>query len=166
MRKIFTKQYARQEAVKYAKKWAFKRNPKYYNFDSVGGDCTSFVSQCIYAGSNVMNYSKNNGWYYNNGNDKSPSWSGVEFLYKFLVTNKGKGPVGKEIVIQDIEIGDIVQLSFDGIRYGHSLIVVKINGNKSLDNILIASHTDDSYERAVASYNFRKVRFIKIRGVN
>lgn len=24
-----------------------------------------------------MNYSKNNGWYYINGNNKSPSWTGV-----------------------------------------------------------------------------------------
>lgn len=54
-----------------------------------GGDCTSFASQCIYAGSKVMNYNKNNGWYYNSGNDKSSSWSGVEFLYNFLTTNKG-----------------------------------------------------------------------------
>ena len=42
--------------TEYANKWAFSRNPKYYNFDNIGGDCTSFVSQCILAGSNVMNY--------------------------------------------------------------------------------------------------------------
>ena len=75
--------YNRQNAYEYSKEWAYKRNPKYYNFDSVGGDCTSFISQCIYAGSKVMNYSKQNGWYYINGNNKSPSWSGVEFLYNF-----------------------------------------------------------------------------------
>ena len=72
------KPYNRPEAISYAKKWAFKRNPNYYNFDTVGGDCTSFVSQCIYAGSKVMNYQKDIGWYYINGNNKSPSWSGVE----------------------------------------------------------------------------------------
>ncbi len=54
------KQYERQKAIEYAKQWAFLRNPKYYNFDSVGGDCTSFISQCIYAGSNTMNFTKNN----------------------------------------------------------------------------------------------------------
>lgn len=37
-------EYYRQKAKEYAKKWAYGRNPKYYNFDSVGGDCTSFVS--------------------------------------------------------------------------------------------------------------------------
>ena len=61
-----------------------------------GGDCTNFVSQCIYAGSNVMNYDKNNGWYYNNTNDRAPSWSGVEFLYNFLTKNKGIRTIWKK----------------------------------------------------------------------
>ena len=38
-------EYNRQKAIEYAKKWAYGRNSNYYNFDSVGGDCTSFVSQ-------------------------------------------------------------------------------------------------------------------------
>ena len=84
--------YNRKKAIEYAQKWAYARNPKYYNFDSVGGDCTSFISQCLYAGTGVMNYNKHNGWYYINGNNKSPSWSGVEFLYKFLIENNGPGP--------------------------------------------------------------------------
>ena len=35
--------YDRQKAIQYAEKWAFSRNPKYYNFDAVGGDCTNFI---------------------------------------------------------------------------------------------------------------------------
>lgn len=107
-------EYNRQKAIEYAKKWAYGRNSNYYNFDSVGGDCTSFVSQCIYAGAKVMNYDKIKGWYYSSGNNKSPSWSGVEYLYKFLVNNKGVGPYGKEVGEESIQIGDIAQLSFDG----------------------------------------------------
>ena len=38
-----------------------------------------------------MNYNKNNGWYYINGNKKSPSWTGVEFLFRFLTSNKKEG---------------------------------------------------------------------------
>ena len=55
--------YNRKNVYEYAKKWAYGRNPRYYNFDPVGGDCTNFVSQCIYAGYGQMNYDKNNGWY-------------------------------------------------------------------------------------------------------
>ena len=50
--------YEREKVLKYAKRWAYDRNPQFYNFDNVGGDCTSFVSQCILAGSKVMNYDK------------------------------------------------------------------------------------------------------------
>lgn len=56
--------YYRQKAIQYAEKWAFSRNPKYHNFDAVGGDCTNFISQCLYEGCKVMNYTKDVGWYY------------------------------------------------------------------------------------------------------
>lgn len=117
--------YNRDKVYTYAKKWAYSRNPKYYNFDSIGGDCTNFVSQCIYAGQNQMNYNKKNGWYYINANNKSPSWTGVDFLYKFLITNKSVGPQGKETLINNLDIGDVIQLSFDGNTFSHSLIVVQ-----------------------------------------
>ena len=159
------KQYDRQKAIEYAKKWAFSRNPAYYNFDNVGGDCTSFISQCIYAGSGTMNYTKEKGWYYINGNNKSPSWSGVEFLYQYLVNNKGMGPYGKEISKEKIELGDIAQLSFDGKKFGHTLIIVNIENRFSLSGIKIASHTFDSYNKAISEYTFSKIRFIHIEGV-
>lgn len=159
------KQYDRTKACEYAKKWALKRNPKYYNFDAVGGDCTSFISQCIYEGSKVMNYMKETGWYYINGNNKSPSWSGVEFLYKFLINNKKAGPYGKQVEARETELGDIVQLSFDGEKYAHSLIIVKKEDMTDLKKISIASHTFDTFNKKISEYNFKKIRFIHIIGV-
>ncbi len=152
--------YNRKLAIEYAEKWAYSRNPKYYNYDPVGGDCTNFISQCIYAGSNVMNYNKNNGWYYINGNNKSPSWTGVEFLYNFLTKNKGVGPYGVKTDANNISVGDIVQLSFDGKVFTHSLIIVKIDSE-----IYISSHTFDAFNRKLNSYNFKNIRFIHIEGV-
>ena len=124
-----TKKYNRDEVAKYAQKWAYKRNPLYYNFDEIGGDCTSFASQCIYAGSKIMNYKKHIGWYYNNINDRTPSWSGVEFLHNFLISNKGVGPRAKLIKnANDLEIGDLIQLKFSSMqRFSHSLIIVNKN---------------------------------------
>ena len=40
--KMKEKSYNRQKVLDYAQKWAYDRNPHYYNFDGVGGDCTSF----------------------------------------------------------------------------------------------------------------------------
>lgn len=159
------KNYDRKSAIEYAKKWAYLRNSKYYNFDSVGGDCTSFASQCIYEGSKVMNYDKNNGWYYINGNNKSPSWTGVEFLYNFLINNKGIGPFGEIVNINNLELGDIAQISFDGIKFAHSLVIINIGSNPSLENVLIAAHTFDALKKKISEYNFKKIRFIHVKGV-
>jgi len=159
------KNYDRKSVVEYAKKWAYLRNPKYYNFDNVGGDCTSFASQCIYEGSKVMNYNKQKGWYYINGNNKSPSWTGVEFLYNFLINNDDIGPWGKIVDTNDIELGDIAQISFDGIKFAHTLVIIGIEGTANLDNIFIAAHTFDTLNKPILGYNFRRIRFIHINGV-
>ena len=42
--------FSRERAQAYAHRWAFGRNPEYLAFDRLGGDCTSFVSQCLLAG--------------------------------------------------------------------------------------------------------------------
>ena len=91
-----TVKYNRSAAVTYAKKWALSRNPRYYNFDGLGGDCTNFASQCVFAGSGVMNYTKDVGWYYNSPADRAAAWSGVRYLHTFLTTNRGVGPFGKK----------------------------------------------------------------------
>ena len=47
--------YDRLEAVSYAHRWAYGRNPAFYDYEEIGGDCTNYASQCIYAGTGVMN---------------------------------------------------------------------------------------------------------------
>lgn len=153
------KEYNRKQVASYAEKWAYNRNKKYYNFDKIGGDCTNFASQCIYAGSKKMNYSSN-GWYYNSINDRSPSWTGVEFLYDFLVNNKGVGPFAKEVNQSEIDVGDIIQLSFNGSSYSHNLIVVSLESD-----IKVAAHTFDVYGKSLFAYRFNEARFIHIEGV-
>ena len=152
--------YNMHKVYDYAKKWAYSRNPQYYNYDPVGGDCTNFASQCILAGCNQMNYNKNNGWYYINGNNKSPSWTGVEFLYKFLISNKGEGPYGEQTTIDKLSIGDIIQLNFDGEKYSHSLVVVQ--NSKDLYNTLVATHTFDTFGKRVSDYAYYDYRCIHI----
>ena len=159
-----SKEYNRRKAVEYANKWAYKRNPKYYNFDSVGGDCTSFISQCIYAGADIMNYKKHIGWYYNSSTDRTASWSGVEFLYNFLTKNKGIGPRGEKTDINNIQEGDIIQLKLLEERFSHSLVVIDKKGN-TLDEIYIATHTEDAFYRKVSTYNFKDIRFIHIKDI-
>ena len=90
--------YDRAAAVRYAHIWAYGRNPRYYDYESIGGDCTNFASQCIYAGAGVMNDTPTFGWYYINANDKAPAWTGVEYLYNFLTRRTpSAGPFAGEV---------------------------------------------------------------------
>ena len=155
------KEYIRKDALTYAKKWAYSRNPAYYAFDKVGGDCTSFVSQCIYAGSKVMNFTPTFGWYYINSTQRSPSWTGVQYLYNFLVNNTGPGPFATEVPKNKIQIADIIQLGTSE-RFYHSFFVNAI----TKDNIFVASHDFDAYMRNLNTYSFEKIRFLHIIGVN
>lgn len=90
--------YNRELAVAYAHRWAYGRNPEYFDFQGIGGDCTNFASQCIYAGAGVMNYTPVYGWYYITANDRTASWTGVQYLYNFLTGNLNAGPFGTDTV--------------------------------------------------------------------
>ena len=154
------KEYNRQKAKQYAEKWAYLRNPKYYDYELIGGDCTNFISQCIFEGSNIMNYDKL-GWYYKNANNKSASWTGVEYLYKFLINNKGVGPFGEKRNLEEANIGDIIQLSFNGKIFSHSLFVT----NKDEEDIYISTHTFDANHKKLSKYVYKDIRLIHILGV-
>ena len=146
-------------AIEYAYKWAYERNPRYYDFQNLGGDCTNFISQCIYAGCGRMNYTRDTGWYYVSSGNRSASWCGVEYLYKFLTTNKGTGPFGVLIDIEDAGIGDIIQLSFDGIKFTHSSIIVAVE-----PEILVAQHSADYWNRPLSEQVYKKIRVLRILG--
>lgn len=47
--------YSASDAANYAVKWGEDQNSVYPNYNLSGGDCTNFVSQCIYAGGLAMN---------------------------------------------------------------------------------------------------------------
>ena len=160
---IISVPYNRIKATEYAEKWAYLRNPDFYNFNDLGGDCTNFASQCLFAGSGVMNYPA---WYYYSINDRSPSWTGVEFLYDYLVKNKGTGPRGTEVGAEEVRRGDLIQLDFNGNgMFSHTLVVTNIERKGNPAGILIAAHTYDSFNRPLDSYAFRKARFIHIKDV-
>ena len=147
-----------QKAVRYAGKWAYARNPAFYNFDGLGGDCTNFISQCIFASGAVMNFTKDTGWYYVSLRDRAAAWTGVEFFYRFMVNNLGVGPFGNVVPLSDVETGDVVQLG-DAHGFYHSLFVVDVSGGQPY----VAAHTNDVYYKPLYSYLFDTARVLRIR---
>ena len=144
--------------VEYARRWAFSRNPSFYDFNDLGGDCTNFVSQCIYAGGAVMNYTRDVGWYYISLNDRAAAWTGVEYFYRFITTNRGAGPFGEEVDISKAAVGDVIQLGGSAGFY-HSLLVTSLCGEPC-----VAAHSFDAFDRPLSSYFFEKLRCIHIIG--
>jgi hypothetical protein len=158
---LVTKPYLRERAVSYARKYAFGQNPIFGNFRGIGGNCTNFVSQCIYAGSCTMNYTPTFGWYYISLDDRSPSWTGVQFFYNFMIDNKDVGPYGREASLDEMEIGDVIQLGNNQDGFYHTLLIVGFEG----EDPLVAAQTDDAFARPLSTYSYDFSRFIKILGV-
>lgn len=75
------------------------------------------------------------------------------------------GPYGEKTNQEKIELGDIAQLSFDGSQFGHTLVITNIEDKYNLSKIRIASHTFDSFNKPISTYNFKKIRFVHIKGV-
>lgn len=157
---LYKMNYDRSRALTYARTWAFGRNPLFLNFAGIGGDCTNFISQCVYAGCCVMNYAPTFGWYYISADDRAPAWTGVQYFYNFMTANEGAGPYASEVDAAETLPGDVVQLARDDGAFAHSLLITGRSGSE----LLVAAHSDDAYDRPLSEYAFPIRRFLHIRG--
>lgn len=159
--------YDRRAAVAYAHRWAYSRNPRYYDYEDIGGDCTNFASQCLYAGSQVMNFTPTFGWYYIDANNKAPAWTGVPYFYNFLTRQERSiGPFGVETEMQLMIPGDFVQIRFENREvFSHTPVIVSVGDPPTLSNILVAAHSVDADWRPVDTYPFQAIRFLHVLGV-
>ncbi len=167
MSTALTLPYDRAAAVAYAHRWAYGRNPKYYDYEEIGGDCTNFASQCLYAGTGVMNFTPTFGWYYIDANNKAPAWTGVEYFRNFLLRGKPTpGPFAIETTLSELLPGDFIQLNFRGEIYSHTPIVVSIGQPATPETTLLAAHSYDADYRPLSTYTYRGIRYLHILGAN
>lgn len=153
--------YDRQHAYTYAMRWALGQNPLFYHFAGIGGDCTNFISQCVLAGAGVMNDTKTFGWYYYALSSRSPSWTGVQYFYDFITTNRGAGPFAAVVGRDTLEIGDVVQLGRSDGTFYHTLLVT----GRTARELFVSAHSYDAKNRALSSYQYDAARFLHIEGV-
>ncbi len=157
------KPYQRERVLEYAEKWALTRNPLFTDYTGKGGNCTNFVSQCIYAGSCTMNYTPVFGWYYLTDNQRAPAWTGVVYLFNFLLENEDVGPYGTQVGEEEAQAGDVIQLYRQDVGWYHTLLMV---GRDPLTGTpLVAAQSDDAYNRPLDTYIFDQKRFVHILGV-
>ena len=130
--------YDRAVAAAYARRWALSRNPAFGDFTELGGDCANFASQCLWAGWGWMTEA----WHYLSMADRTPSWSGVKFLRRWLL-GSGFAEVCETI---EAEPGDLIAL-WNGQRYYHVLVVVRPGPDPR-----VAAHTHDVLDRPLSDY--------------
>lgn len=160
---ILEKEYLRDRAVLYARKYALVRNPLFFSFAGIGGNCTNFVSQCILAGSCVMNFTAIFGWYYLSTRRRSASWTGVEYFYNFMTQNtEGVGPFGVETTLENAEVGDVIQLKNPEGNFYHTIIISKIGED---GEIYICANSNDALDKPLSEYVYADLRVIHILGV-
>lgn len=100
------------------------------------------------------------GWYYHTSSDRTASWTGVIYLYRFLIGNKGIGPYARIVSADEVEPGDLVQLGDKTGRFYHTPIITAV-----APAILVAAHSFDALDRPLASYVYDQARFLHIEGV-
>ena len=159
---LVERRYDRDRAVAYAREWAMARNPLFIDYTGFGGDCTNFVSQCLFAGSCRMNFTPVFGWYYLDADSRTASWTGVQYFCDFLTSNRGEGPYGAETDETNLRVGDVVQLQNADGTYYHTLLV---SGFDAAGGILVAAHSNDAYDRPLSTYTYAAARFLQVSGV-
>jgi hypothetical protein len=158
--------YNRQNAVNYALTYALKPNPYYRYFPLIGnssGDCSNFISQCLYSGNIPMIYNGNSPWWYTRSSRGrsydtwSVSWAVANSLYWHIKISS----IGYEVFeTSDLSIGDLI--FFQDIKnvIFHSMIIT--NFSNSLP--LVCQHTFEAknvpYNK---SWDYYKAHFIKIK---
>ena len=107
-----------------------------------------------------MNFTPVFGWYYRSVDDRTPSWTGVEYLYNFLVNNESAGPYASVVQGRKTVPGDIVQLGTRDGKFYHTAIITATS-----PRILVASHSQDAFNKPLSRYRYEKLRFLHIEGV-
>lgn len=155
--------YNRENAVNYALKYALTKNPEFFDYTFQGGNCTNYISQCVYAGAPKMNISPS-GWYYFSPANTSISWANVEPFYNFITSNSGEGVFAKLSPLDMCEVGDVIQLKFSHKNvFSHALVVTEIK-NRTPNGIYVCANTRDIKNVPLGSYRYEQFRLIHILG--
>jgi hypothetical protein len=124
------KSFDRQAAARYAIKYALNHNPEWPSDAGLGGDCTNFVSQALYAGGwtmirrgTILGSERDGGSWYSgragsSPRDRSRTWAAAANFAQFLQA----GGRARRCAISELALADVVQLKRFNTIY-HTVIV-------------------------------------------
>ncbi|MHC1684869.1 MAG: amidase domain-containing protein [Clostridiaceae bacterium] len=148
--KDYNRGYNPSAACAYAQKYALNYNPEYKDFSNSGGDCTNFISQCLYAGG----LKKTNTW-----KPYTNAWHSNQFLRNYLVNNK----IAIEYpTISPKPVGSIIQFfNPEKKRWAHSGIITYATKK----DYLYCCHTYNKLNYPLSGVYpvfYRKIRVLEI----
>ena len=134
--------YNRTAAKNYAHAyWNSPNTSAWCDYTNNGGDCTNFVSQCLYAGGWTKqngSYCSNSVWYHNGAGycwntstvkNYSCSWTQANNMYGYL--SNSKRVYQASYPLSYYQIGDVVQL-LSGSNAFHTMLITKKEGTSTL----------------------------------
>ncbi len=153
--------YNREAAVGYARRYAENRNTAYHDWShrELGGDCTNFLSQVMYAGGwkyaepvleTPLSRRSSEYWYHRTDDPSTSAWSWVN-ANTWASFAKKAGRVEKVKYLSDVGLGDIVQMgdTVERTKF-HSMIVTGFDSQGPL----LSYHTGNTLDRPLWSiYN-------------
>jgi hypothetical protein len=132
----------------YAETYWKNYNPAYRSFNSVGGDCTNYVSQSLKAGgwTPVTDSDEDYGTWNYGPTTQTDTWVGVNEWSWFTQTARRSTPLAN---VYQMDVGDVMQMDFDkdGSK-DHSMIT----SYRSAGGVpYVTYHDTDTYRRSVSS---------------
>lgn len=152
--------YNRNKAFTYAKTYAITPNPAYQDFSSscsyCGGDCTNFLSQCLFAGGWPQIFgaaSSGSSWWYGKSTNPvgyktgfSTVWPSAQKMGFFL---KASNRTTRVTSLATLKIGDAVMLMNTVGNAFHALIVTQVSTN---GNLFLSCHTTNRFNAPMTTW--------------
>ena len=160
--------YDREAALDYLYEYCGKRNPRWYAYDAVGGNCMNFGSQVLLAGGIPEDEQGSAQWYWDDQYDLALSWINVGRFYDYCRDNYGYGLVADtEAGYYTGEVGDVLIVGYDD-EHRHTTIISDIvyDENGEAVDYLISCNTTNYRDFPVSAYYYTFHRLIKIIGWN
>lgn len=160
--------YDRDAAYDYLMAYCDKRNPAWYAYDDVGGNCMNFGSQVLLAGGIPEDERGDEAWYWDGQNDLDLSWINVGRFYDYCRDNEGFGLVADtEAGYYTGEVGDVLIVGFAG-DHRHTTVISDIvrDAEGNTVDYLITCNTTNYRDFPAAAYYYTFHRLVKIYGWN
>ena len=136
--------YDRPAAVAYAHRWAYGRNPRYYDYERVGRLHQLCLPMPVRRGGDHELHA-GPGLVLSGRQPQGSSLDGRALLLPISDPERAQpGPGGGPGSAGAAASGDFVQLRFDAPEFGHTPVVVEVGSPPALDRILVAAHSQDA----------------------